>query len=43
MDRPVDGATGRCLEDFFTERGLALPTDHAEQLAAGRRLPRQSQ
>jgi hypothetical protein len=34
------GPLARSLEDFFTERGLALPTDHAEQLAAGRRQRR---
>ncbi|HET7668319.1 MAG TPA: integrase, partial [Mycobacterium sp.] len=31
------GPLARSLEVFFTERGLAMPTDHAEQLAAGRR------
>lgn len=31
------GALARTLQDFFTEHGLALPTDHAERLAAGRR------
>jgi hypothetical protein len=31
------GALARTLQDFFTEHGLALPTDHAEHLAAGRR------
>ena len=34
------GPLARSLEAFFTERGLALPTDHAEQLAARRRLRR---
>lgn len=34
------GPLARSLETFFTEQGLALPTDHAEQLAAGRRLRR---
>ena len=29
------GALARVLEDFFTARGLALPTDQAERLAAG--------
>jgi hypothetical protein len=29
------GPLARSLEAFFTERGLAMPTDHAEQLAAG--------
>ncbi|MGW4995808.1 tyrosine-type recombinase/integrase [Streptomyces mirabilis] len=31
------GSFARALEDFFTLRGLALPTDQAERLAAGRR------
>lgn len=31
------GPLARSLEVFFTERGLAMPTDQAEQLAAGRR------
>lgn len=31
------GALARTLEGFFTEHGLAMPTDHAERLAAGRR------
>ena len=31
------GSLARALEDFFTARGLALPTDQAERLAAGRR------
>jgi site-specific recombinase XerD len=35
MDPPA-----RSLEIFFTEHGLALPTDHAEQLAAARRQSR---
>lgn len=34
------GPLARSLETFFTEQGLALPTDHAEQLAAGRRQRR---
>lgn len=34
------GPLARALEDFFTERGLALPTDQAERLAAGRRQRR---
>jgi len=34
------GSLARGLEDFFTERCLALPTDQAEQLAAGRRQRR---
>jgi hypothetical protein len=29
------GPLARDLETFFTGHGLALPTDHAEQLAAG--------
>jgi hypothetical protein len=34
------GPLARSLETFFTEHGLALPADHAEQLAAGRRQRR---
>jgi site-specific recombinase XerD len=34
------GPLARSLEGFFTERGLAMPTDHAAQLAAGRRCRR---
>jgi len=34
------GPLARGLETFFTEHGLALPTDHAGQLAAGRRQRR---
>ncbi|MFJ3206048.1 integrase [Streptomyces sp. NPDC086989] len=34
------GSFARALEDFFTLRGLALPTDQADQLAAGRRRRR---
>jgi len=34
------GSLARSLEMFFTEHGLALPTDHAGQLAAGRRRRR---
>jgi hypothetical protein len=34
------GPLARGLETFFTERGLALATDHAERLAAGRRRRR---
>ena len=34
------GPLARGLEGFFTERGLALPTDHTAQLAAGRRQRR---
>ena len=31
------GSLARGLQDFFTERGLALPTDQIERLARGRR------
>jgi hypothetical protein len=34
------GPLARSLETFFTEHALAMPTDHAEQLAAGRRQRR---
>ncbi|MFJ3176598.1 hypothetical protein ACIPJK_38465 [Streptomyces roseus] len=34
------GSLARALEDFFTQRGLALPTDQTERLAAGRRQRR---
>jgi integrase len=34
------GTFARTLEDFFTLRGLALPTDQAERLAVGRRKRR---
>lgn len=34
------GSLARSMEDFFTEHGLALPTDQAERLAAGRRQRR---
>jgi hypothetical protein len=34
------GSFARTLEDFFTLRGLALPSDQAERLAAGRRRRR---
>ncbi|WP_207939085.1 tyrosine-type recombinase/integrase [Actinomadura darangshiensis] len=34
------GPLARALETFFTDRGLALATDQAEQLAAGRRRRR---
>lgn len=34
------GSLARALEDFFTDHGLALPTDQAERLAAGRRQRR---
>ncbi|MEV6204772.1 hypothetical protein AB0M64_33085 [Streptomyces sp. NPDC051771] len=34
------GSFARALEDFFTLRGLALPTDQAERLAVGRRRRR---
>ncbi len=34
------GTLARSLEVFFTERGLAMATDHAEQRAAGRRQRR---
>jgi len=34
------GSLARALEDFFAERHLALPTDQAERLAAGRRQRR---
>jgi hypothetical protein len=31
------GSLARVLEDYFTEQGLALPTDQADRLDAGRR------
>lgn len=34
------GALARSMQDFFTEHALAIPTDHAERLAAGRRQRR---
>ncbi|WP_181647335.1 hypothetical protein [Streptomyces sp. WAC00263] len=34
------GSFARALEDFFTLHHLALPTDQAERLAAGRRQRR---
>jgi len=34
------GSLARALQDYFTAEGLALPTDHAERLAAGRRQRR---
>ena len=34
------GSLARALEDYFTAQGLALPTDQAERLAAGRRQRR---
>jgi site-specific recombinase XerD len=34
------GSLARALEDFFVNRGLALPTDQADRLAAGRRQRR---
>jgi site-specific recombinase XerD len=34
------GSLARAMQDFFVERGLALPTDQAERLAAGRRQRR---
>jgi hypothetical protein len=34
------GSFARALEDFFTRHGLALPTDQADKLAAGRRQRR---
>ncbi len=34
------GSLARALQDYFTEQGLALPTDQAERLAAGRRQRR---
>ncbi len=34
------GTLARALEDFLVERGLALPVDQAERLAAGRRRRR---
>jgi integrase len=34
------GSFARALEDFFTRNGLALPTDQADKLAAGRRRRR---
>jgi site-specific recombinase XerC len=34
------GPVARSLEVFFTQRHLAMPTDHGEQLAAGRRRRR---
>jgi site-specific recombinase XerD/predicted RNA-binding Zn-ribbon protein involved in translation (DUF1610 family) len=34
------GSLARALEDYFTEQGLALPTDQTERLAEGRRQRR---
>ena len=34
------GSLARALEDYFTGQGLALPTDQADRLAAGRRQRR---
>jgi site-specific recombinase XerD len=34
------GPLARALEDYFTTQGLAMPTDQAERLAAGRRRRR---
>ena len=34
------GPLARSMQDFFTEHGLAMPTDHNERLAAGRRQRR---
>jgi site-specific recombinase XerD len=34
------GSLARALQDYFTEQGLALPTDQAGRLAAGRRQRR---
>jgi hypothetical protein len=34
------GSLARALQDYFTVEGLALPTDQAERLAAGRRQRR---
>jgi integrase len=34
------GSLARALEEYFTAEGLALPTDQAERLAAGRRQRR---
>jgi hypothetical protein len=34
------GSLARALEDHFTAEGMALPTDQAERLAAGRRQRR---
>lgn len=34
------GSLARALEGFFTQRGLALPTDQAQRLATGRRRRR---
>jgi site-specific recombinase XerD len=34
------GSLARALEQFFTQRAMALPTDQAQQLAAGRRQRR---
>jgi len=34
------GSLARALEDYFTAEGLALPTDQADRLAAGRRQRR---
>jgi len=34
------GSLARALQDFFVDHGLALPTDQAERLAAGRRQRR---
>ena len=38
--RPADRALARVLGDFFSARGLALPTDQADQLWAARRQRR---
>jgi site-specific recombinase XerD len=34
------GTLARALQDFFVARRMAIPTDHADQLAAGRRQRR---
>lgn len=34
------GPLARSMQDFFTEHGLAMPTDQNERLAAGRRQRR---
>ncbi|MFD5330052.1 integrase, partial [Streptomyces sp. NPDC127092] len=34
------GSLARALENYFTEHGLAMPTDQPERLAAGRRQRR---
>jgi len=34
------GTLARCLQEYFTAHGLALPTDHERELATGRRQRR---